>query len=416
MVSSSFSPKLIYNEQDTPQEKSIQHFPQPLNYIVPFQQHPESLAKLIFKATTMKKKLAVAARGLGRQVTGAQKYIHGFISELVRHQDQFELHLYYNDPTHTNLFPQAQEHYLPSKSKLLWDHVLLPRALKKDNIDITIFPKGTKSLISPTKDVVIMLDLGYFHNGLNAYRFLDTIYMKAMMRYSATMAWKLLAISESTKYDIVNILRTDKDKIAVIYSDCDEIYQPVTDPEELERVKQKYHLELPFIFYPTSISPRKNLTRLLDAIDLVNKELPHRLYLTGSTGWNSDDVMKRLQKPEYQLVHLLGQVDEKDMPAIYTLAEFTVYVSLFEGFGLPVLEAMRCGSPLLASDQTSIPEVTGGAALTVDAFSSTDIAQGLLKIANDEVFRKTLRTEGFEQAQKFSWERAVKTTLSFIND
>ena len=104
---------------------------------------------------------------------------------------------------------------------------------------------------------------------------------------------------------------------------------------------------------------------------------------------------------------MLGQVDEQDMPAIYSLADFTVYVSLFEGFGLPVLEAMRCGSPVLASDQTSIPEVTGDAALTVDAFSAAEIAQGLTKFAGEEAFRQELRNPGFAQAPKFTWLRAV---------
>jgi glycosyltransferase involved in cell wall biosynthesis len=379
-------------------------------------QHPKPPSNQVSQGKRMKKKLAISARGLGQQITGAQKYIHGFITEWVKHQDQFEIHLYYNDPNHAGRFPQAHEHYLPSKNKLVWDHVLLPLALKKDDIDIAIFPKGTKSIISPTQDVVIMLDLGYFYKWLNAYRSLDTPYMKAMMRFSAKQAWKLLAISDSTKNDIVSILGIDQRKVKVIYSGCDEIYQPVTDPKELERVQQKYRLTRPFIFYPTSISPRKNLDRLLDALDIIGSDLPHQIYLTGSTGWKSDHVMARLKNPEYRNIHLLGQVDEQDMPAIYSLADFTMYISLVEGFGLPVLEAMRCGSPVLASDQTSIPEVTGNAALLVDPYSPADIAQGLLKISQDEALRKHLRAKGFEQAQKFSWERAVKTTLSFISD
>jgi glycosyltransferase involved in cell wall biosynthesis len=364
----------------------------------------------------MKTRLAISARGLGKNITGAQKYIYGFINEFVQHQDQFEIHLYYSDPEHLGLFPHAHEHCLPSRSKFAWDHILLPLALKKDRIDITIFPKGTKSFFSPTKDVLIMLDLGYFYKGLNAYRFGDTLYMKAMMRFSAKRAHKILAISESTRQDIIRLLKVPAGKVVVIYSGCEDQYQPVTDPEELERVRQKYRLETPFIFYPTSISPRKNLTRLLDAFDLMEKRIPHRLYLTGSSGWKSGDVLKRLEGPACDYVRLLGQVDEEDMPAIYCLADFTVYVSLFEGFGLPVLEAMRCGSPVLASDQTSIPEVTGEAALTVDAFSPAAIADGLGKLAGDAATRQELRRRGFEQAQKFTWQRAVQTTLDFLRE
>jgi len=364
----------------------------------------------------MKRKLAVAARGLGNRVTGAQKYIYDFINELVQHQDDFEVHVYYNDCDHAGLFPQAQEHCLPSGSKLVWDHILLPLAMKRDGMDIAIFPKGTKSLITSTKDVVIMLDLGYFYAWLNAYDRFDTIYMKAMMRYAAKRAWKLLAISESTRNDLVRVLSVPESKVAVIYAGCEDMYKPVTDMNELERVKQKYQFKEPFVFYPTSISPRKNLTRLLDAFDLAGNELSYHLYLTGAKGWNSQDVYERLKKPEYDFVHLLGEVDEADMPAIYALAEFSVYVSLFEGFGLPLLEAMRCGSPVLASDQTSVPEVTGNAALVVDAFSVEDIARGLCKMSEDAVLRQELRQRGFEQAKMFSWQRVVQTTLVFLKD
>lgn len=363
----------------------------------------------------MRKKLAVAARGLGNRSTGAEKYIHDFIHELVQHQDQFEVHLYYNEPAHLTLFPQAQQHLLPSTNRLIWDHILLPRALKRDYIDIAIFPKGTKPLITNTKDVIIMLDLGYFYKWLNAYDFFDTIYMKAMMRYAAKRSWKILAISESTKRDIVQILSVPESKVEVIYAGCDDQYRPITDFAELNRVKQKYQLKTPFIFYPTSISPRKNLTRLLDAFDLLRDRFSHQLYLTGAKGWNSGDVYERLEKPEYEFVHLLGHVNEADMPAIYALAEFTIYVSLFEGFGLPALEAMRCGSPVLASDQTSIPEVVGDAGLVVNAYSENDIAQGLLALTGDKTLREKYRAAGMLQGQKFSWNKVVETTLSFIS-
>lgn len=363
----------------------------------------------------MKKKLAVAARGLGDRFTGAQKYIYHFIHELIQHQDLFEVHLYYNDPVHLTLFPQAKQHYLPCKNRLIWDHILLPLALRKDEIDITIFPKGTKSLFSSTKDVVIMLDLGYFYKSLNAYTFLDTIYMKAMMRYAAKRAWKILSISASTKRDVVRILSVPESKVEVIYAGCDDVYQPASNIVELERVKQKYGLQPPFIFYPTSISPRKNLMRLLDAFDLIKDKIPHQLYLTGSTGWNSFDVFERLKNPSYDFVHLLGKVNETDMPYIYALADFTVYISLFEGFGLPVLEAMACGSPVLASDQTSIPEVAGQAALVVDAFSAEEIARGLVTLAQDEDLRDRYRAAGLLQAKEFSWKRVVETALIFIS-
>lgn len=363
----------------------------------------------------MRKKIAVACRDLGNLSTGVQKTCFGFTQELVRYREDYEIHLYYSQKQHLQWFPEVQQHYMPMRTRLLWDHLLLPLALKRDKVEYAIFPKGTKSLFSPCRDLVIIHDLGYFYPQFDAYQSLDTIYMKWMMPYSARQAWGVFTVSEATKQDVIRfLLPGQSEKVQTILNNSTFDYQKVTAEKRLEEIVLKYKLELPFVFYPTSISPRKNILRLLEAWDSVSNEIPHHLYLTGNKSWKSAEIEQQLAAREPQRVHLLGKVTEEDMPSLYSLADFVVYVSLFEGFGLPVLEAMRCGVPVLAANTSSIPEVSADAALYVDPYSQDQIASGLRRMAEDRILRETLIERGYEQARKFSWERTVSTALKWI--
>lgn len=143
-------------------------------------------------------------------------------------------------------------------------------------------------------------------------------------------------------------------------------------------------------------------------------KIPHHLYFTGGVSWNSDKVIQRLSGPISERVHQLGKVPFEDMAALYTLAEFTIYPSLFEGLGLPVLEAFQCGSPVITSGETSLPEITGDAALIVNAYSTESIAAGLFRLATDAGLRSELRRSGFDRAKLFTWKQTVSQALDHI--
>jgi len=279
---------------------------------------------------------------------------------------------------------------------------------------LVLYTKNTRSLLVPGRSLLIVYDLGYFYPELHAYRPVDTHYMKAMLRYSARRAWGIFTISESTRQDVIRLLGVGPGKVVSILGDATEEFAPISDQIALQRVQQKYGLQQPFIFYPTDISPRKNIDRLLDAFEQVQDRIPHHLYLTGARSWNVNDLMKRLQGTGLPRVHLLGKVAAEDMPVLYSLADFSVYVSLFEGLGLPVLEAFRCGSPLLASTQTSISELTGEAAYLVNGYETEEIATGLLSLAQEESLKEKLRSAGFLRAQEFSWEKTVAKAVGWI--
>jgi len=361
-----------------------------------------------------KPRIAVSVRGLGQVVSGPNSYMAGFTQELIRQAKDCEVHVYYNSSSSRGLFNGAVEHVIAESNIFLWEHYFLPRQLRRDKISLAIFPKGTIPLRLPCKAIPIMLDLGYFYPDLKAYKRLNTLYMKLAMNYSAKMAAGVFTISEYTRQDVIRFLKAAPEKVFNIYGAASEIYRPVNNTSVLERIRKQYNFTEPFIFFPTNISPRKNFPRLLDAFETIMDKIPHHLYFTGSLAWNTEDVMRRIQGPIAARVHQLGKVPLEDMAAIYTLSAFTVYPSLFEGLGLPVLEAFQCGSPVVASSETSLPEIAGHAALMIDAYSVKSIADGLMRMATDDALRSELAQKGFEQAKLFTWEITVARALRWI--
>lgn len=361
-------------------------------------------------------RIGVSARGLNSHFSGPLEYIKGFTNALVNLASHHEFFVYYNTSSLLGKYPRATERVLKKAPAFFWDHVQLPLALAQDRVDVAIFPKGAIPFISSCRSLSIMLDLGYFHSHLNAYKLMDTIYNRIALRHAAKYAWGIFTISQYTADDAVRLFNVPRKKIQNIHGGVGNEYKPITDESILNKVRTRYHLHEPFIFYPTSISPRKNITRVLDAFEQVQNSIPHHLYFTGKASWNSPEAEERLKGTISARVRRLGAVAPQDMPALYTLADFTIYPSLFEGLGLPILEAFRCGSPVLTSDQSSLPEVAGDAALIVDGHNTGAIATGLLRMASDNNLLTELRERGFLQAQKFTWEKTARTVLDWIHN
>lgn len=362
----------------------------------------------------MKPKIGISARGVGAAFTGPNSYTMDFTRELIRQAQDCEIHVYYNSLKHLGFIDGGVEHVVPGSNLLLWDHVLLPLQMKRDGISLAIFPKGTASIFPPCRTALITLDLGYFYKELSPYRKLNTIYMKYAMRYSAQKAEVVFTISEHTRQDVLRFLHVPAEKTLNIHGAASLNYRPVRDPAELDEIRHRNDLREPFIFFPTNVSPRKNFMRILDAFESIQDSLPHHLYFTGNITWDAGDVFKRLAGPISNRVHQLGEVPREEMAGLYTLAEFTIYPSLFEGLGLPVLEAFQCGSPVLTSGETSLPEIAGNAALIVDAYSVDSIAQGMHRMATDANLRSELKRRGFEQAELYTWEKTVRKALKHI--
>jgi len=239
------------------------------------------------------------------------------------------------------------------------------------------------------------------------------IYMRWMTRLSTRSADRIIAVSEATREDLVRQLGVPPEKIQTIHEALGTGYEPVRDPGRLEAVRRTYRLEGPYILFVGNLEPRKNLVRLIEAYALLRRRvrLPHRLVLAGKNGWLYRPIFQAVERLGLQQeVIFTGYVAQEDLPAIYSMAEAFAFPSLYEGFGLPVLEAMACGVPVVAGASGSIPEVAGDAALLVSPYQVEAIAEALHRVLIEAELRAELRARGLARSRAFSWERAAIQT------
>jgi glycosyltransferase involved in cell wall biosynthesis len=360
-------------------------------------------------------RIGFSARGLSVRSGGVRQFIKSLVPALAEQVQDDELFVFYNQEKFLGLAPASNEVLIKGGNRIWWDFVLLPRALRKLRIDATIFPKNVVPFFTGCPGFVVVHDLAYFDDRLGAYPFLDTFYMRTLIPRSLRRAAGVFAVSENTKKDIIRYTSCDPGKITITYEAADDMYRPIKDRARLERIKQKYNLPESFIMYVGSLSPRKNVIRLLEAFAGIREKIPHQLVLTASKSWKDSSVYAAMSRLNLQdRVHKLGYVEEQDMPALYNLADAYVYPSLYEGFGLPVLEAMQCGCPVVASDATSIPEVAGDAAMLVNPLDTQALADAVYRLLTDRELRNRLVAAGFEQAEKFSWHRCAQIILEKI--
>ena len=211
----------------------------------------------------------------------------------------------------------------------------------------------------------------------------------------------IIADSISTKNDIIEILEIDAKKISVIYPGVNESFKEIDDKSK-ELILKKYNLKTPFILAVGKNDPRKNLGRVIKAFKKLT--IPANLVIVGSDGWGEDLIRE-------DKVTILKNIEAIDLPAIYGTASMLVYPSLYEGFGLPVIEAQKCGCPVITSQSGSLKEVVGDSALFVDPFSVNDISAKILKLFNDQILRKKLISSGIVNAERFSWEKAATNII-----
>lgn len=224
----------------------------------------------------------------------------------------------------------------------------------------------------------------------------------------------ITADSENTRNELTTLLDVAPDRIAVVYGGVDANFRPVTDEVQLEAARLKYGLFFPFILYVGTIEPRKNLGRLLRAYTSlrVNHRARHRLVVAGGLGWLYQDVLREIDElaAEHEVV-FLGRVPEVDLPVLYSLADLFVFPSLYEGFGLPPLEAMACGRPVLCSNTSSLPEVVGDAGVLVSPFDVDGLADAMAELLGDPDQRAALGRRGIERAREFTWDKSAERLL-----
>ena len=299
---------------------------------------------------------------------------------------------------------------------LLWQRLSLPMPIDFLTGQLALFhsPDFVLPPLRRGKSLVTIHDLTFLiHPECADPRLVK--YLGSRVPRAIERASMVLADSECTKKDLVRLLGAPVEKIEVVYGGVSPVFSSVTDESLLYQIQKKYGIDRPFILSVGRLEPRKNLGRLIDAYRLLRQEtnLPHRLLLAGEEGWLYDSLFVQVEKLELKSdVIFLGFVPDEELPALFSLADVFAFPSLYEGFGLPPLEAMACGAPVVASDTSCLPEVLSEAALFVDPTDVRALAETLHRVLIDEELRQEMSKRGLGRAAQFSWSASAQKLLS----
>ncbi len=358
-------------------------------------------------------RIAIDSRAILGARTGKGEYSYQILRHLAKidSKNQYFLYTQRGIPYHFGANFHIKRLRLPSILWHLFVWLDLKWILKPDvylaPVSYIISALGVKNSIVLIPDLVVFL-FPRQHNSKAV--FLEKYFLKRAIKQSR----KVIAISRATKRDLKRLFSLPSSKIEVIYLAADQYHQKIS-PSLLAAMRKKYNLPCQFIFCVGTLEPRKNLIRLIEAYQKLSLKKAYNLVIVGKKGWHYEGIFQRVQQLNLEKhVRFLGYVDQKDLPSLYHLATVFVYPSLYEGFGLPPLEAMTCGTPIITSNISSLPEVVGKAALLINPRSIPEITNALNTLLTDDMLRVKLARLGLIQAKKFSWEKTAREILKII--
>ncbi len=351
--------------------------------------------------------------------TGIPVYVLNLVKEIAKLDRENLYFLYTNKPLPFPLeLPENFRVVLvnrPYPKLQLWYQIGLPIRMRKDGLHLyhdTLFLLPL--LQGKIPGIVTIHDL----SGLLMPEFHEkrVSLTSKLIPYAVRKARRIIAVSRFTAMEVEKHFPQAGGKIRVVYNGVSPQFKPSCE-EEIGRVKRKFGISGPYIMYLGTIEPRKNLKNLLRAFSLIRGKIPHRLVVAGMRGWKYSGIFAVLRDLGIEeRVVFTGFVPSPDLPPLYSGADVFVYPSLYEGFGIPVLEAMACGTPVVASRTSSLPEVVGEAGLLADPYSPEEIASQILRVLESPDLALELSRRGIERAKGFTWERTAKETLRVYSE
>lgn len=311
--------------------------------------------------------------------------------------------------------PNVEYRHVPISPRWLyrlWFRLWLPAPVQIFTGPVDLFHSPDFVLPPVYGDIPTLLtvhDLSFVHYPQTftepLVRYLETVVPRSVQR-----ATHVLADSAATKDDLTRLWNVPADKVTVLYSGVDRKFAPVEDGERISAVRQKYGMgERPYIFAVSTVQPRKNYEMLARAFRPLLDEVSHDLVIAGGQGWHYQKVVAEVRSQDMgDRVRFIGFVEDSDLPALYSDASLFVFPSLYEGFGLPLLEAMSCGVAVITSDASSLPEVAGEAAVQLDPADEKAWTATMRELLTDEERRKQMAAAGYRQARRFTWRRSAE--------
>jgi glycosyltransferase involved in cell wall biosynthesis len=353
----------------------------------------------------------LAARGAaGYRTAGIHTYIANLLEQLTRLDSGLRFTVYTNaqPPIEARLRPARWSTARPA-GRIAWEQFVQPLALRRDRADLLHATAFVTPLLSSCPAVVTVYDLS-FAVFPDLFRGPNQVYLRWFTRRSVKRARRVIAISEHTRRDVHRLYGVPLDRIDVAEPGVDARFQPLPR-DEVEVFRRERHLPDRFFLYLGTLEPRKNLARLIEAFAQLTTD--HcSLILAGGTGWLVEELFAKVKSLGLESrITFTGYVPGDELPLWYNAATAFVYPSRYEGFGIPPLEAMACGTPVVTSNAASLPEVMGDAGLTVDPDDVPGLARAMRRVWDDAALRADLSRRGVERARGFTWEATARATL-----
>lgn len=362
--------------------------------------------------------IAIDAHSVGAQLAGNESYITNLIESLAEIDSVNRYTIYVTKPEATKRFGNRWPNFtlrttLPH-TPLVRVPLTLSRELRRHPVDL-LHVQFTAPPLCPCPVVASIHDLSFEHLPQTFPR-RSRLQLRLTVRRTARKAARILALSEHARDDIIKTYGIESERVSVTPLAAPRHFAPVTDATELTRVRKNYGIKHDYILAVGSIQPRKNLPRLIAAYAHLRSLRPQaklpQLALVGKKAWLYNETLRAAKEHGVtDDIIFTGYVPEAELPTLYSGASCFVYPSYFEGFGLPVLEAMQCGTPVIAGNRTSLPEVVGDAGILVDPFDETALALAMARVIENSDLAAELRVKGLKRARDFSWHETARLTL-----
>ena len=367
-------------------------------------------------------RVGIDARLLGDFRSGIGRYTSYLVEELGALPGPEEYTLFLDGPPRGQVGnPRLTPYVIENRHRLLWSFHSLPLKLRRLQLDCFHSVTGYElpfvkrsAFVSTVHDLIPLR-----FPALTPWRY--RMAFRLLIRRAIRVADRIIAVSESTRRDLIELLHAPVERIRVIHEAVDDRFRPLGNQEILAALRLRYSLPHRFLLFVGLLEPKKNLSGLLQAIACLRRagRWPSdlRLVVVGDQGWAVGNLPQLVGVLGLEgIVRFLGYVPDSDLPSLYGAAEAFVFPSLYEGFGLPVVEAMACGTPVVASNRGSLPEVAGDAALLLEPDEPEGLAEGIYQVITDPALREEYRQRGLQRARAFSWRRAAEATLTVYHE
>ena len=358
-------------------------------------------------------RIALDVHSIGMRQTGNETYMRNLVENLSGlDQNDMDFHYFHTLPrdAYDSRLWRGKTYRLYPHASMVRIPLSFPLALAANKIDLAHFQYVAPPLC-PCRTIVTIHDISYefFPEYFNPR---ERARMKLLIPLSGRRAAHVLTISEYSRRQLIETYRLQEEHVSVTYLGVSEAFRRISEQAAIAST-ERFGLSRPFILGVGNVQPRKNLVRLIRAFARLRKEksVPHDLVLVGQAAWKAHQVQEEIEKLRIgDAVKTTGYVSDEELVALYNRADLFVYPSLYEGFGLPIVEAMACGTPVVTSNVTCIPEVAGDAALTVDPLSENELGNAMLRVLDQTRLAETLREKGIARSKKFCWRTVAEQT------